>query len=138
MDWYKRRPLYIILQPKYILGPLERRFQVKKEQVVQGGSKLINSKGIIVKNSDSKSLNNGSNSIRILKNYALKKSSSDREKEIRARAAAEEDTIKGRELDAEDDIDTNFIDNVGLTVIMPGGKYYTTYVFTIISDLKIF
>ena len=138
MYWYKRRPLYIILQPKYILGPLERRVQVKKEQVVQGGSKLINSKGIIVKSSDSKSLNNGSNSIRILKNYALKKSSSDREKEIRARAAAEEDTIKGRELDAEDDIDTNFIDNVGLTVIMPGGKYYTTYVFTIISDLKIF
>ena len=121
-----------------MLGPLERRFQVKKEQVVQGGSKLINSKGIIVKNSDSKSLNNGSNSIRILKNYALKKSSSDREKEIRARAAAEEDTIKGRELDAEDDIDTNFIDNVGLTVIMPGGKYYTTYIFTNISDLKIF
>ncbi len=95
---------------------MERRFQVKKEQILQGGSKLINSKGIIVKNSDS----NGSNSIRILKNYALKKSPSAREKEISARA----ETIEGRDLASrsdEDDKDTDFIDNVGLTVIMPGG-----------------
>ncbi|XP_023331875.1 uncharacterized protein LOC111704002 isoform X2 [Eurytemora carolleeae] len=100
--------------------PLERRFQVKKEQILQGGSKLINSKGIIVKNSDS----NGSNSIRILKNYALKKSPSAREKEISARA----ETIEGRDLASrsdEDDKDTDFIDNVGLTVIMPGDEYYS-------------
>ena len=73
---------------------------------------------------DTKPLNKKSSSVRIIQNYALKRNpfGIDAETSKKPGNSVESKEVK---VEAEDlGEETDFMDNVGLTVIMPGGKNY--------------